>query len=129
MGIEHVLLVDDNAVDNYVNRLIISKSKLSQKITVAQSGIEALDLLNQCLASGIKFPDLIFLDIRMPKMDGFEFLDAYHTYPHEFKSSCKIVMLTSSKDDRDVERATQNPYVLKFISKPLTPAAITELHA
>lgn len=128
MGIKHVLLVDDNPVDNYINRLIITKTQLAETISVVQSGLEAIDLLKQFLSNGERFPDLIFLDIRMPIMDGFEFLDAYDGFPHEHKATCKIIMLTSSKDERDIERANQNPHVRKFISKPLTPDAITEFH-
>ena len=74
MTIKEILLIDDNDIDNYINKLIVAKEKVVEKITIKNSPIDALQYLR---SKEGEFPELIFLDIKMPEMDGFGFLDEF----------------------------------------------------
>lgn len=69
-------------------------------------------------------PELVFLDIDMPIMDGFQFIDEFEKLSEETKSYCKIVMLTSSLDPKDIAKSKKNKYVLKYMNKPLTQESL-----
>lgn len=114
--IKQILLIDDNDIDNYIHEQLIKRANIAEVITVKNSAEDAL----QYLASiNGEFPDIIFLDIRMPAMDGFGFLKNFEAFHAEKKSACKIFMLTSSSDPKDILLATQNPHVKKYLNKPL----------
>ena len=74
-------------------------------------------------------PELIFLDIRMPEQDGFDFLESFQNLDMAIRTKCQIVMLSSSIDPEDHRRATDNPYVVEFINKPLTASALQKLES
>lgn len=127
MKLKHVLLIDDNEIDNYISKIMITRKNLTEKISVAASAIEALDYLETLLNKPEEFPDVIFLDINMPQMDGFGFLEEYSKFPEHVTANGSVYMLTSSSDPNDIERATQNPMVKKYFSKPLTESVLNEL--
>src|SRR5680860_202055 len=115
----HVLLIEDNEIDNYITKHVITKSKKAQKINVQNSAIDALEFLETLKNNPEEFPDIIFLDIQMPEMDGFGFLEAFKKYPEGIHAQCKVIMLTSSNDPKDINRSLQYPFVKKFLTKPL----------
>jgi CheY-like chemotaxis protein len=117
------LLIDDNYIDNFVTRKILESSNFAEKITVVRSATEAISELR---AGNIK-PDVIFLDVRMPMMGGFEFLDEYDKIAGVDKENIKIFMLSSSLDPLDMRKSTDNKYITQFIHKPLTQKAVEEL--
>ncbi|MEI7802812.1 MAG: response regulator [Bacteroidota bacterium] len=127
MKLKHVLLIDDNEIDNYISKIMITRKNLTEKISVAASAIEALEYLETLLNKPEEFPDVIFLDINMPQMDGFGFLEEYSKFPEHVTANVSVYMLTSSSDPNDIERATQNPMVKKYFSKPLTESVLNEL--
>ncbi|AYL98058.1 response regulator [Mucilaginibacter celer] len=116
------LLIDDNYIDNFVTRRVLESNKFAEQIIVRQSPMEAIELLKD----GTVDPDVIFLDIRMPVMNGFEFL-------HEFdgldiaKKGIRIYMLSSSLDPTDIRESADNKYITQFIHKPLTNKALEEI--
>ena|SRR5471030_1635639 len=116
------LLIDDNYIDNFVTRKILEVSKFAEEIVVVRSADEAINSLRD----GIVKPDVIFLDIRMPFMSGFEFLEAYDKINID-KKNVKIFMLSSSLDPLDIRKSLDNKYITQFIHKPLTQKAIEEL--
>jgi len=116
------LLIDDNYIDNFVTRKILEGGNFAESIVVVRSATEAIALLN---AGTIK-PDVIFLDVRMPLMSGFEFLEEYDKIAMD-KSNIKIFMLSSSLDPMDMRKSTDNKYITQFIHKPLTQKALEEL--
>jgi len=122
---KHVLLIDDNAIDNYISKAIISKRKIAEKITVMISAIDSLSYLQSLTAE--EFPDTIFLDIRMPEMDGFGFLEVFTTLPEDITANTSIFMLTSSSDPADIERSQQYGAVKKYFSKPMSDEILDEL--
>lgn len=124
---KHVLLIDDNAVDNFINKLIVKESKIADSITVMKSGVDALEFLNNLISKGEPIPELIFLDIRMPEMDGFEFLEQFAKFPEDVKDKCSINMLSSSNDPSDIKRAGEYPYVKNFFNKPMKAEMISEV--
>jgi CheY-like chemotaxis protein len=129
MNIKHVLLIDDNAIDNYIAKTVISKSGLVEKISVMISAIDALEYLELLKSNSEQFPDVIFLDIQMPEMDGFGFLEEFSEFPTNVTNKSVVFMLTSSSDPADINRSTEYPAVKKYFSKPMTENIIKEVSA
>lgn len=122
-----VLLVDDSYVDNLISRKIIEKSNFAEEITVISSPFDAINYLRNCLSSGTDLPEVIFLDIRMPEMNGFDFLKEIDLIAGFDRAKVKIFMLSSSLDPVDLRRTKENALVSKFIGKPLTNKALQEI--
>jgi len=122
-----VLLVDDDPIINLVHRKFLEKSGQFDPITVCNSAVKALDTLNAWEESGNPLPDILLLDIMMPILDGFGFLERYAELPESITSHVKIVMLTSSLDPRDKDKSVDSPFVVGFIDKPLDKWKLEQL--
>lgn len=128
MPVNYLLLIDDSDIDNMVNRRIIERNGFADRIVTKKSARAGLDYLVETFRNDPDaLPDLIFLDIRMPDMDGFGFLDAFAFLDKSIHQRCKIAMLSSSIDADDHRRAVGNPFVIKFLNKPLTAQALSEV--
>ncbi len=119
MKVKHILLIDDNDIDNYVSNHVVKKSQITDKITIKNSAIAALEYLEEIKNNSDEFPELIFLDIKMPIMDGFGFLDQFILFQMAVEGKCSVIMLSSSSDPMDINRALQYPVVKQFMTKPL----------
>ena len=119
------LLIDDNYIDNFVTRKILESGKFVENIIIRQSPDEAI----AALRSGEVKPDVIFLDIRMPMMSGFEFLEEYDKLQIANKDDIKIFMLSSSLDPTDMKKSELNKYISHYIHKPITHQAIEDIFA
>ena len=126
-----VMLIDDNEIDNLINQKMIEASGISEHIythTGARSAIEFLKNMEKLRDTGKNvLPEMIFLDIDMPLMDGFQFLDEFETLENETKSHCSIIMLTSSISPADVNKSKKYEYVKKYINKPLSQENLEKL--
>jgi CheY-like chemotaxis protein len=116
------LLIDDNYIDNFVTSRLLENSKFADTVIIHQSSAEAIEALRD----GAITPDVIFLDLRMPGMDGFEFLQEYDKLDI-VKDGVKIFMLSSSLDPTDLRRSVDNKYITQFLHKPLTKKILEEL--
>lgn len=113
-----VMLVDDNPMDNMVNGQLITASGFAKKIKSFETGKSMLEFLRS--ANMEEIPEIIFLDIIMPGMDGFQFMDEFEKLEEPIRKKCRVVMLSSSDSFKDLNRANKNKLVKKFINKPLT---------
>lgn len=119
------LLVDDDDTTNFVNQMLLEDLEVTDKVLIAHNGKEALELIKgQCEQSTC--PELILLDINMPVMNGFEFLQAYEELDFNHKQSVVIVMLTTSMNSLDMDRLQEVP-IKGFLNKPLTGEMVKDL--
>ena len=125
---KNVLLVDDDTIFNYMNSKLLERSGKAKDVHVAWNGKQALDLFNEYFQGSKALPDIIFLDLSMPVMDGFQFLEAFRKLPVPGKEEVRIVVLSSSLDARDIDKAKQLG-VFRFLNKPLREEALTEVMA
>jgi CheY-like chemotaxis protein len=128
-NIDLVMLVDDNDTDNFISKRIIEITKFASRVEIKNSGKSALEYLEQNKSSEQNLPDLIFLDINMPIVDGFVFLYEFEKFNETIKNKCKIIILSSSDNKRDIDKIVNNDYVIKFITKPLTENSLNEVRA
>ncbi|MFB9862911.1 response regulator [Rufibacter immobilis] len=125
--LEVIMLVDDDDTTNFVNKRLLLKLGVAKEIIIKKNGAEALEYLQTSAQNGTAFPDLIFLDIKMPVMDGFSFLDEYHNQNLAHNRSMIILMLTSSASFYDLERLKGYSSVKKHFSKALTDSDVKEI--
>jgi CheY-like chemotaxis protein len=122
-----IILIDDSEMDNYISEYIIAQSKITEKISVFNSAIEALEYLGTLQSNQQEFPEVIFLDINMPDMDDFGFLDEFSKFSDTLLNRTSIFMLTSSDDPNDIKRALKYPVVKKYFTKPLSKDILNQL--
>ena len=127
-----ILLVDDDEPTNFLNRMAVEELGCVDTIKVIPGAREALDYLacagrKAPLNKDCPSPEIIFLDINMPAMDGWEFLQRYEALPDAHKSSIIVIMLTTSFNPEDELKARKIPSVKEFRNKPLTPTLLKDI--
>jgi CheY-like chemotaxis protein len=122
-----ILLIDDNEADNLFHSRTITKAGVCNHLEVATGGVEALEYLAKCGTPEHPRPDLIFLDINMPGMNGFEFLEEYAKLDPHLKSKVVVFMLTSSLMPEDNDRAMKSGEISEFLNKPLTTQMVQSI--
>lgn len=126
-----VMLVDDNEIDNLINQKMIEAANIADHIfthTGAKSAMEFLKNMERLEAGERVLPDVIFLDIDMPLMDGFQFLDEFEKLSDETRAKCKIIMLTSSINPQDVNKSKKYSYVKQYLNKPLSQDTLDKIN-
>lgn len=114
------LLVDDDTIFNFLHTEVIKAVDNSAQIDLFNSSTEGLEFLKDALEDKHPMPNFLFLDIRMPEMDGFEYLDELMKYPVEKFKDLRIYVLSSSLAERDKDKSLSYPIVTGFIEKTLT---------
>jgi len=125
------MLVDDNKVDLYVNQKVIEKASPDSKIKSFSNAISAINYLKILVGSPrcqtLFAPDVILLDINMPELNGFQFINEFNKLKIEKERNIKIYMLSSSTNIEDVKKAKRQRSCVGFINKPLTIFTIEEI--
>jgi len=127
--LKSILLIDDDEISNLFNKIFIRKLNVAFDVKVVLNGKEALDfLISFQNTPNVLLPCLLLLDIKMPIMDGWQFLEAYETDINQsMKDNIAIVLLTTSGDEGDLIKAMKNPNIKEFIQKPLSEQTFREL--
>lgn len=124
---EQVILIDDNYIDNVINQKIIESSHFAKQVITFESAGTAIAYLRRLEFKNQTPTLVIFLDLRMPEMDGYGFLHQLKTWPHLQSVLLKIYVLSSSLDPMDRRKIKKNQLTQAFISKPLTAEILKQL--
>lgn len=124
--IKKILCVDDDPITLMLYKMVIAKATLAETVIVAKNGQEALEYYEN--EENEDYPELIFLDLNMPIMGGWEFLDNFTDKRFSpINERTKIIVLSSTIDPRDIEKVKNYPMILDFISKPVTKEMLEKL--
>lgn len=116
-----IMLVDDDEVNNYCTIRLINKCRLAKKIITHTDGQDAIEYLRNCVKDkSLIVPDLILLDVNMPRMDGFEFLEEYKSSEFNFIKKPNVVVLSTSIREEDQKQAQKYTDVISYLEKPFS---------
>ena len=119
-----IMIVDDNVIDQMITTQVIKKRYENIEIIVKESEIAALSYLNEHQDNPDSLPSLILLDLNMPEMNGFGFLDKFKDLAARIKNSSRIIVLTSTDALDDIEMLKSHPNVSRLIFKPLNLSSL-----
>ncbi len=122
-----VLLIDDDRPTNFFHEMIIRKMDCADSIESFRGVDEAIAYLKLNSNKEAQFPELIFLDINMPGLDGWDFIEAYKKIDSPYKEHTKIIVLTTSLSPREKQKAKEIPEILDFKNKPLDQELMKEV--
>ena len=125
--LKEVLLVDDDSINLLLCEILSQKEGFAEKCIKCFNGQEALNFLKSTVEQQLMAPELIFLDINMPVMNGWDFLKEFEELKPLLIRVPKIVVLSSSPDPKDVTKAFSYATVINFISKPLRAQALKDI--
>ncbi|MBS1744623.1 MAG: response regulator [Bacteroidetes bacterium] len=123
----NVLLIDDDAIYQFVSKKTLEATGNASNIQICSNGEEAIHYLESNLHNTAELPDVIFLDVNMPVMNGWEFLEAYQALKPNFPKDIHVFLVTSSMNDEDKEFSRRFNCVQDYIVKPLNREKISEL--
>lgn len=115
-----VMIIDDTEIDIFINSHMIAKNNFGRNIIECPSGYEALRFLEDNQHNISQLPNIIFIDIYMPMMSGFEFMAEYDKLAPELKNHCKVYVISSTYNERDISRILLDANVVGFQEKPIT---------
>lgn len=129
--INKILCVDDDSISLTISKLLLKRTGFTNDVVTAVDGSDALDYFKDLFATSTQpvdeAPSLILLDINMPVMNGWEFLEAYIPLFADKLPNTKVIILSSTIDPEDFSRAKKFPVVAQFVSKPLSVENLAEL--
>jgi CheY-like chemotaxis protein len=117
---ESVMVIDDNLINLYIASRMITKNNFGKKVLQYSSAIEALNYLQENQENIPQLPEVIFVDIYMPGMSGFEFMTAYDKLSTPFKNLCRVFIISSSIDEHDLNCANNDENIVAMKEKPIT---------
>jgi CheY-like chemotaxis protein len=128
--IKTVLLIDDDTTINYLHNRLLEKNSFTDKVAISINGMEGLDMFKQLDHQlGADEMAIVFLDLNMPIMNGWEFLDTISNIKDSIKMNYKIYLLSSTINPDDKKKAKENTLVSGFLTKPLTKEHLELLRA
>ncbi|MCW3103446.1 MAG: Response regulator rcp1 [Bacteroidetes bacterium] len=125
--VKNLWLVDDDEIFVFLTRKTILKAQFDGKVTVFNNGKEALDCLEGLMGNNELLPEVIFLDLSMPVMDGWAFLEEFIAIKHKFEEPITIYIVSSSVSPHEIMRAKEMEDVLDFIIKPVSREKFIEI--
>lgn len=117
---ETIMIIDDNVIDLYIASRMITKNNFGKKVLSYSKAQDALDFLKENQDNEEALPQIIFVDIYMPIISGFEFLNTYNEFPEKLKKHCDVYVISSTIDDYDIIRASTDVNIISFQVKPIT---------
>lgn len=117
---DRVMIIDDNVIDLYITKRLIIKNNFGKSVFDFTSAEKALKHLKDQQDRPFMLPQIIFIDIYMPGMSGFEFMESYDKLPSSIKNNCKVFIISSSIDQSDIARSDKDENLTAFQEKPIT---------
>jgi CheY-like chemotaxis protein len=125
---ERVMIIDDNVIDLYITKRLVIKNNFGKKVLEFSAADEALQYLQDHQEEQSLLPQIIFLDIYMPVISGFEFMETYDKLPVTLKKNCTVFIISSTIDENDIARSTKDKNITAFQVKPITKEFLNSIN-